>query len=190
MRSIPSTASIRPSSSANPIRLDFGRSRPKLFTFCPSSVSSRTPSAASLSASATSSSGSRLTSLPRVEGTMQYAQTRLHPCEICSHPWNSRSLRLGRCPEKSSNSKYPCAVSESELRNSASLWICPGPNATSTKGNRSNTSSFTDCAQQPPTPTIRSGTSDFNRFASPRWAMNRLSADSRIEQVLNRIRSA
>ena len=30
----------------------------------------------------------------------------------------------------------------------------------------------------------------FSRFASPRWAMNRLSADSRIEQVLKRIRSA
>ena len=28
----------------------------------------------------------------------------------------------------------------------------PGPNATSTNGNRANTSSLTDCAQHPPTP--------------------------------------
>ena len=34
------------------------------------------------------------------------------------------------------------------------------------------------------------GRSRFSRLASPRWAMKRLSADSRIEQVLNRIRSA
>ncbi len=34
------------------------------------------------------------------------------------------------------------------------------------------------------------GSSLFSRFASPRWAMKRLSADSRIEQVLKRIRSA
>ena len=34
------------------------------------------------------------------------------------------------------------------------------------------------------------GSSDFRRLASPRWATNRLSAASRIEQVLNRIRSA
>ena len=76
------------------------------------------------------------------------------------------------------------------VRNSASLWIWPGPKATSTNGKRSKTSSLTDCAQQPPTPDHPLGSSDFSRLASPRWAMNRLSADSRIEQVLNRIRSA
>ncbi len=76
------------------------------------------------------------------------------------------------------------------MRNSASRWIWPGPNATSTNGKRSNTSSFTDCAQQPPTPTTLSGFSLFSRFAWPRLPMKRLSADSRIEQVLNRIRSA
>jgi hypothetical protein len=121
---------------------------------------------------------------------MQYEHLQLQPWEICSHPWNSRSRRVGRWPEKSSNSKYPWALSESELRNSASLWICPGPKATSTKGKRWKTSSLTDCAQQPPTPTTRSGSSPFSRLASPRWAMKRLSADSRIEQVLKRITSA
>ena len=73
------------------------------------------------STSAISRSGSRLTSRPRVEGTMQYEQTQLQPTLICSQPWNSRSRRVGRWPAKSSNSKYPCAVSESEFRNSASL---------------------------------------------------------------------
>ena len=121
---------------------------------------------------------------------MQYEQTQLQPWAICSQPWNSRSRRVGRWPAKSSNSKYPWAVSESEFRNSASLWIWPGPKATSTKGKRSKTSSLTDWAQQPPTPTVRPGSSLFSRFASPRWAMKRLSADSRIEQVLKRIRSA
>ena len=76
------------------------------------------------------------------------------------------------------------------MRNSARRWIWPGPNATSTNGNISNTSSLSDCDQQPPTPTTLAGSSDLSLLASPRWAMNRLSADSRIEQVLKRIRSA
>ena len=91
---------------------------------------------------------------------------------------------------KPSNSKKPWAVRESEVRNSASLCTCPGPKATSTNGNRWNTSSLTDCAQQPPTPTMASGRSRLIRFASPRWATKRSSAFSRIEQVLNRITSA
>ena len=121
---------------------------------------------------------------------MQYEQAQLQPTLIWTHAWNSRSRLAGRWPVKPSNSKKPWALSESLVRNSASLCTCPGPNATSTKGNRANTSSLTDCAQHPPTPTIRSGSRDFSRFASPRWATNRLSAFSRIEQVLNRIRSA
>ena len=121
---------------------------------------------------------------------MQYEHAQLHPTLICSQPWNGRARRAGRWPVNPSNSKYPCALSESLVRNSASLCTCPGPNATSTNGKRSNTSSLTDCAQQPPTPTTRSGCSLFRRLASPRCAMNRLSAVSRIEHVLNRIRSA
>ena len=121
---------------------------------------------------------------------MQYEQRQLQPCEICSQAWNSRSRFIGRWPAKPSKSKYPWAVIESEARNSARRPICPGPKATSTNGKRSNTSSFTDWAQQPPTPTTRSGFSDLSRFACPRWAMKRLSAASRIEQVLKRIRSA
>ena len=114
----------------------------------------------------------------------------MQPTEICTQAWNSRSRFIGRWPEKLSNSKKPCAVMLSLVRNSASLGIWPGPNATSTKGNCSNTSSFTDCAQQPPTPTTLAGSSDFSRLASPRWPRKRLSAVSRIEQVLNRITSA
>ena len=99
-----------------------------------------------------SSCAGRLTSRPRVDGTMQYEQTQLQPTLICTQPWNSRARLAGRCPVKPSNSKYPWALSESLVRNSASLCTWPGPNATSTNGKRANTSSLTDCAQQPPTP--------------------------------------
>ena len=52
---------------------------------------------------------------------MQYEQTQLQPTLICSQPWNSRARLAGRSPVNPSNSKYPCAVSESLVRNSASL---------------------------------------------------------------------
>ena len=44
---------------------------------------------------------------------MQYEQRQLQPTEICTQPWNSRARLAGRCPVKPSNSKKPCAVSES-----------------------------------------------------------------------------
>src|SRR3954462_11694470 len=47
-----------------------------------------------------------------------------------------------------------------------------------------------DWDQQPPMPTTRAGSSLFSRLASPRCPSSRLSAFSRIEQVLKRIRSA
>ena len=52
----------------------------------------------------------------------------------------------------------------------------PGPSATATSSR--------------PRPTTRFGSSDFSRLASPRLPISRLSADSRIEHVLKRIRSA
>ena len=55
--------------------------------------------------SATSSSAGRETSRPRVEGTMQYEHTELHPTEICTHPWCSRARFSGSRPVKPSNSK-------------------------------------------------------------------------------------
>src|SRR3954468_16683135 len=189
MRSTPSIASTARRSSLNE-RRSGRRSRPYEFTFWPRRVTSRTPSAASAPTSATSSSSGRETSRPRVEGTMQYEQRQLQPTEICTQAWNSRARLPGRWPVKPSNSKKPCAVSESLVRNSASLWTWPGPNATSTNGKRSKTSSLTDWAQQPPTPTTTSGRSRLTRLASPRWATKRSSAFSRIEQVLKRMRSA
>ena len=121
---------------------------------------------------------------------MQYEQAQLQPTEICTHAWNSRARFIGRCPVKPSNSKKPCAVMLSLVRNSASLCTCPGPNATSTNGNISKTRSFIDCDQQPPIPMTRSGSPVFRRLASPRWPTRRLSAFSRMEQVLKRMRSA
>src|SRR3954453_16782653 len=189
MRSMPSIASTAVRSSEN--RRFCGRSRvPYELTFWPSSVTSRTPSAASSSISATSSSSGRLTSRPRVDGTMQNEQRMLQPAEICTQPWNSRVRLAGRWPVNPSNSKKPWAVRLSLVRNSASLWTWPGPNATSTNGNCANTRSFIDCAQQPPTPITRSGFLRLSTRASYRCATKRSSAFSRIEQVLKRIRSA
>ena len=121
---------------------------------------------------------------------MQYEHTQLQPTEICTQAWNGRSRFIGRSAGKPSNSKKPCASRSSDVRNSPSLSIWPGPKATSTNGNCSNTWSLSDCDQQPPTPTTRFGSSLFSRLASPRLPTSRLSADSRIEQVLKRIRSA
>src|SRR4051812_21856040 len=121
---------------------------------------------------------------------MQNEHFMLQPAEICTQAWTSRARLPGRWPVKPSNSKKPWAVSESLVKNSASLWTWPGPNATSTNGNWANTRSFIDCAQQPPTPMTRSGSSRLSLRASYRCATKRSSAFSRIEQVLNRIRSA
>ena len=121
---------------------------------------------------------------------MQNAHFMLQPAEICTQPWKSRARLAGRWPVKPSNSKKPWAVRLSLVRNSASLCTWPGPKATSTNGNWRNTCSLTDCAQQPPTPMIRSGSRRLSALASCRWATKRSSAFSRIEQVLKRISSA
>src|SRR5829696_2859904 len=93
MRSRPSMPSSSRRSSANDAR---GRSeRPYELTFWPSSVTSRTPSAARPATSATSSSCGRDNSRPRVDGTMQYEQTMLQPAEICTQPWKSRVRLAG-----------------------------------------------------------------------------------------------
>ena len=90
---------------------------------------------------------------------MQYEHFMLQPADDLHPAWTGRARRAGRCPVKPSNSKKPCAVIESLVRNSASLCTWPGPKATSTNGNCAKTSSLTDWAQQPPTPTMRSGSS-------------------------------
>ena len=101
---MPSIASISPSSCANDARSG-RRSRPYALTFCPSSVTSVTPSAASRRPSSTSSANGRDTSRPRVDGTMQYEQRQLQPTEICIQAWTSRARFGGRWPVKPSNSK-------------------------------------------------------------------------------------
>ncbi len=183
-------ASSSCSSAANDERSPSRTARPYALTFWPSSVTSTTPCATISRTSATSSSSGRSTCRPRVVGTMQYEHFMLQPAEICTQPWKSRSRLDGRCPVNPSNSKKPWAVSESLVRNSASLWTCPGPNATSTNGNSRKTSSLTDCAQQPPTPMTTSGSRRLWAAAWRRWATKRLSAFSRIEHVLKRMRSA
>jgi hypothetical protein len=53
-------------------------------TFCPSSVTSDTPSATSASISRSTSPGRRSSSLPRSDGTMQNVQVLLQPTEIAT----------------------------------------------------------------------------------------------------------
>ena len=90
----------RAAAPPNSVRTSGSRSRPQELTFWPSSVTSRTPSAARRVTSATISPGRRLCSRPRTAGTMQYEQTELQPIEICTHAWKARSRRAGRSPAK------------------------------------------------------------------------------------------
>ena len=92
---------------------------------------------------------------------MQNEHFMLQPTEICTQAWDSRARFDGRWPVKPSNSKKPCAVSESEVRNSASLWTCPGPNATSTNGN---------CAEDLLLDGLRPAAADADRAATGRAA--------------------
>ena len=66
----------------------------------------------------------------------------------------------------------------------------PGPNARSTKGNWSKSSSFIDSDQQPPTTITLSGSRRLAARASIRCATRRSSAFSRIVQVLKTRKSA
>ena len=96
MRSMPSTASIARSRSANSGRYcPAPRSRPYELTFWPSSVTSTTPSRASSSTSCTMSPIRRLTSRPRTDGTMQNAQELSQPIWIVTHAAWSTSRRAG-----------------------------------------------------------------------------------------------
>ena len=86
---MPSTASTACSSSEN--RRGSGRrSRPYELTFWPSSVTSRTPSAASALDLGHELLERRDTSRPRVDGTMQNEHFMLQPTEICTQAWKSR----------------------------------------------------------------------------------------------------
>ena len=62
------------------------------FTFCPSSVISRTPLESRNLTSSRICSGERETSLPRTYGTMQYEQKLLHPFMIGTYDEKSPSL--------------------------------------------------------------------------------------------------
>ena len=122
---------------------------------------------------------------------MQYEHTQLQPTEICTQAWCGRSRRDGRSPlNRPSNVNAPTACRRSRASNSPSRFTSPGPNAMSTKGKSRNTDSFWLWAQHPPTATTTSGRSRLMRRASPRLPMKRSSAEPRIVQVLNTIRSA
>jgi hypothetical protein len=75
----PQARSSLPNASRSP------NSTPYELTFCPSSVTSRTPSATSASTSASTSPGRRSFSVPRSDGTMQNVQVLLQPTLIDTH---------------------------------------------------------------------------------------------------------
>ena len=79
-RSSPSISPQARSSLENACRSP--NSTPYALTFCPSRVTSLTPSATSASISARMSPGRRSFSLPRSDGTMQNVQVLLQPTEI------------------------------------------------------------------------------------------------------------
>ena len=93
---MPSTASSARRRSANCGRYcPAPRSRPYELTFWPSSVISRTPSAASCSTSWTMSPIRRLTSAPRTIGTMQKVHELSQPIWMVTHAECALSRRAG-----------------------------------------------------------------------------------------------
>ena len=122
---------------------------------------------------------------------MQYEQRQLQPTLICSQPWKGRVRRTRQVSGEALELEVALCGQRVAVQEVGETVHLPGA-----KGNIDEREALedllacSDCAQQPPTPTIRCGFSRLSRFASPRWAIRRLSAVSRIEHVLNRIRSA
>ena len=87
---------------------------------------------------------------------MQYEQTQLQP-DRDLHPALERALALHR-QVAGEALELEVALRRRGRRTAGTRRACrsgPGPNATSTNGNCSKTCSFSDCDQQPPTPTTR-----------------------------------
>ena len=148
--------STRPSSSANvtgPASADRGHS-------CSRSARGASPRARRRRRAldlGTSSPGSRLSSRPRVWGTMQYAQTQLQPSEICTQ---ALELALALCRQVSGEVlEVEVALRRQRVLRQELGQLVDLPRAEGDVHEReaSKTSSLTDCAQQPPTPTTRSG---------------------------------
>ena len=116
----------------------------------------------------------------------------MQPTLICSHPWK-RAPRVWKwqLAAEALELEIPLRaerITRQEVREPVDLARARWRRRRAE--NSSRPSSLIDCAQQPPTPTMRAGSSRLSRRASPRWESRRLSAASRIEQVLKRIRSA
>ena len=167
-RSSPSISPQARSSLENACRSP--NSTPYALTFCPSSVTSLTPSATSASISARISPGRRSFSLPRSAGTMQKVQVLLQPTETDTHAAYADSRRVGSVDGKTSSDSRisTCASSCTRARSSSTgsepmLWV---PKTTSTHGAFSTIVARSFCARQPPTAICMPG-----RFAltGARW---------------------
>ncbi len=166
-------------------------------TFCPIRVTSATPAPARPLTSSSISALLRLTSLPRVYGTMQYAQKLLQPRMIETNAFTP-STGLCACPYSSSSMVSVWAVATTPaLRpaptspmSSLSLWMLCGPKTRSRYGALLRSAFPCCCATQPLTAIIRPGFSSFSALNLPSVEYTFCSALSRTEHVLSMMRSA
>ena len=152
-RSSPSTSPQARSSFENACRSP--NSTPYALTFCPSNVTSETPSPTSARTSARMSPGRRSFSLPRRLGTMQKVQVLLHPTLTLTQAAYADSRRVGSVDGKTSSDSRisTCASSCTRARSRSAgrepmLWV---PKTTSTHGAFLVIVARSFCARQPPT---------------------------------------
>src|SRR3954451_5470994 len=100
-RSSPSISPVARSSFENACRSP--NSAPYALTFCPSRVTSLTPSSTRARTSARMSPGRRSFSLPRRAGTMQNVQVLLHPTLMLTQAAYADSRRVGNVDGKTSS---------------------------------------------------------------------------------------
>ena len=100
-RSSPSTSPQARSSFEKACRSP--NSTPYALTFCPSRVTSLTPSSTSARISPRMSPGRRSFSVPRRLGTMQNVQVLLHPTDTETHAAYADSRRVGSVDGKTSS---------------------------------------------------------------------------------------
>ena len=169
-------------------RLPTGRSRPYELTFWPSSVSSRTPSAAAAALRGHVSTAATPPGPGR--GTMQYEQTELHPSRSAARPGAAaRGASAGRGELVEGRE-----VAARQRATGARVVAEPRDRARAEREVderfSSNSSSFIDSDQQPPTMICLAGSRCFMARAFMRCCRNRPSAFSRIVQVLKTSTSA
>src|SRR6266540_983865 len=196
IRRRPSTPSTARRSSANrDLEPDPGtvRSRPYVFTFCPSSVTSTTPEAASPWTSARTSPSGRDRWGPRTSGTMQNEHRLSHPTLTLTHArWRSprtAGSALGNTSVYSRTSIWGPSASARRISSSSDGRACV-PTTTSTHGARRWIRPRSFWARHPATTIRIRGLAIFRGRRCPSCPYRRLSAFSRMAHVLRTTTSA